>query len=133
MRAPRASLIQSGVDPQQPIFGFDAGPVVAEGGGWLRIMDDNLLPFDKVVINRVATTQERPDDIFLDLREAKTGQDVAGRQGLLHRNLRRDVGAGHRPARRVPRRRRRLQSGHRRQEDSKGCRCRVRTPPRSPT
>ncbi len=69
-----ASLIQSGVDPKHPIFGFDAGPVVAEGGGWLRILDDNLLPFDKVVINRVSTTQDRADDIFLDLREAKTGK-----------------------------------------------------------
>lgn len=68
-----ASLIQSAVDPRHPIFGFDAGPVTAEGGGWLRILDDNLLPFDKVFINRVSTTQDRPDDIFLDLREAKTG------------------------------------------------------------
>lgn len=68
-----ASLIQSAVDPAHPIFGFDAGPVVAEGGGWLRIMDDNLLPFDRVAINRVATTQERPDDIFLDVQEARTG------------------------------------------------------------
>jgi TamB, inner membrane protein subunit of TAM complex len=69
-----ASLIQSTVDPRHPIFGFDVGPVVAEGGGWLRIIDDNLLPFDKVVINRVSTTQDRPDDIFLDLREARTGK-----------------------------------------------------------
>ncbi len=69
-----ASLLQSGVDPKHPIFGFDAGPIIAEGGGWLRIMDDNLLPFDKVVINRVATTREHPDDIFLDLREARTGK-----------------------------------------------------------
>ena len=68
-----ASLIQSAVDPAHPIFGFDAGPVVAEGGGWLRIMDDNLLPFDRVAITRVATTQERPDDIVLDLEGAETG------------------------------------------------------------
>ncbi|HEX2658292.1 MAG TPA: hypothetical protein VHU40_08475, partial [Polyangia bacterium] len=71
-----ASLIQSTVDPAHPIFGFDAGPVVAEGGGWLRIMDDNLLPFDKVSITRVSTTQDRPDDIFLDLREARTGRST---------------------------------------------------------
>jgi hypothetical protein len=68
-----ASLIQSAVDPAHPIFGFDAGPVVAEGGGWLRILDDNQLPFDRVSINRVATTQDRPDDIFLDLENADTG------------------------------------------------------------
>ena len=30
--------------------------MVAEGGGWLRIMDDNVLPFDRVAITRVATT-----------------------------------------------------------------------------
>jgi len=71
-----ASLIQSTVDPLHPIFGFDAGPIVAAGGGWLRIMDDNLLPFDKVVINRIATTPEHPDDIFLDLREGRTGKTV---------------------------------------------------------
>ena len=68
-----ASIIQSAVDPTHPIFGFDAGPVVAEGGGWLRILADNVLPFDRVVITRVATTQERPDDIFLDLEAAETG------------------------------------------------------------
>ena len=48
--------------------------MVAEGGGWLRILDDNVLPFDRVVINRVATTQEHPDDILLDLAEADTGR-----------------------------------------------------------
>ena len=67
-----ASLIQSAVDPAHPIFGFDAGPVVAEGGGWLRVLD-NQLPFDRVAITRVATTQQRPDDIFLDLEAADTG------------------------------------------------------------
>jgi hypothetical protein len=70
----RASLKQSGVDPANPTFGFDVGPVVAEGGGWLRILDDNVLPFDRVSINRVATTPEWPDDIFLDLTEAATGR-----------------------------------------------------------
>ncbi len=69
-----ASLKQSTVDPRHPSFGFDAGPIAAEGGGWLRIMDDNLLPFDKVFINRIATTPEHPDDIYLDLREAKAGR-----------------------------------------------------------
>jgi hypothetical protein len=69
-----ASLIQSTVDPQHPVFGFDAGSVTAEGGGWLRILDDNVLPFDRVVINRIATTPDWPDDIFLDLGEADTGR-----------------------------------------------------------
>jgi autotransporter translocation and assembly factor TamB len=70
----RASLIQSTVDPKHPVFGFDAGPVVASGGGYLKILDDNVLPFDRVVINRIATTQEWSDDIFLDLAEAVTGR-----------------------------------------------------------
>jgi hypothetical protein len=70
----RASLIQSTVDPRHPIFGFDAGPVVASGGGYLKILDDNVRPFDRVVINRVATPRDWPDDIFLDLQEADTGK-----------------------------------------------------------
>src|SRR5262245_18161600 len=69
-----ASLKQSGVDPDHPTFGFDAGPVLASGGGWLRILDDFVLPFDRVDIARVATTQEWSDDIFLDLTEADTGR-----------------------------------------------------------
>ena len=47
---------------------------VAAGGGLLRILDDIVLPFDRVAINRVATTPERPDDILLDLEEAATGR-----------------------------------------------------------
>ena len=68
------SLIQSTLDPRHPIFGFDARQVVAEGGGFLRIMDDNVLPLDRVVINRIATTQDHPDDIQLNLGEADTGR-----------------------------------------------------------
>jgi hypothetical protein len=78
----RASLIQSTVDPKHPVFGFDAGPVLAAGGGWLRILDDNKLPFDRVSINRVATTQEWPDDIFLDLAEADTGKSKLSGKGF---------------------------------------------------
>src|SRR4029079_10444144 len=70
----RASLKQDGTDPEHPTFGFDAGPVLAAGGGWLRILDDYVLPFDRVDIARVATTQEWFDDIFLDLTEANTGR-----------------------------------------------------------
>jgi autotransporter translocation and assembly factor TamB len=78
----RASLIQSSVDPLHPVFGFDAGPVVAEGGGYLKILDDNVLPFDRVVINRVATTQDWSDDIFLDLQEADTGKSKLVAKGF---------------------------------------------------
>jgi hypothetical protein len=77
----RASLKQSSVDPANPTFGFDAGPVVAEGGGWLRILDDNVLPLDRVTINRVATTPDWPDDIFLDLPEAKIGRSTLTGKG----------------------------------------------------
>ncbi len=67
------SLLQTGVDPHHPFFGFDATSVVAEGGGSLRILGDNVLPFDRVAITRIATTRERPDDIILDLAGADTG------------------------------------------------------------
>ena len=70
----RVTLKQDGTDPEHPTFGFDAGPVLAAGGGWLRILDDFVLPFDKVAINRVGTTPEWSDDIFLDLAEADTGR-----------------------------------------------------------
>ncbi|HXU61419.1 MAG TPA: hypothetical protein VN962_06945, partial [Polyangia bacterium] len=74
------TLLQTSVDPHHPFFGFDATSVVAEGGGALRILGDNVLPFDRVVINRVATTRERPDDILLDLGEADTGRSrLSGR------------------------------------------------------
>jgi hypothetical protein len=70
----RVSLIQSTVDPKHPVFGFDAGPVLSTGGGYLKILDDNVLPFDRVAITRIATTQARPDDIILDLEGAETGK-----------------------------------------------------------
>jgi hypothetical protein len=56
--------------------------VVAEGGGWLRILDDNVLPFDRVVINRIATTPDWSDDIFLDLGEADTGRSQLTGKGF---------------------------------------------------
>jgi hypothetical protein len=78
----RASIIQSSVDPKHPIFGFDAGPVDVSGGGFLKILDDNVLPFDHVVINRVATTQEWSDDIFLDLAGLETGKSKLVAKGF---------------------------------------------------
>ena len=76
----------------------------------MRILDDNLLPFDKVFINRVSTTQDRPDDIFLDLREAKTGASALVGEGLFHGHLRRDVVPGIALHAEFQRGRRRLQS-----------------------
>ena len=56
--------------------------IVANGGGSLKIVDDNVLPFDRVVINRIATTQQWSDDIFLDLQEADTGKSKLVAKGL---------------------------------------------------
>ncbi|MFL5304608.1 MAG: translocation/assembly module TamB domain-containing protein [Polyangia bacterium] len=67
------SLLQTSVDPHHPFFGFDGTSVVAEGGGALRVLG-NTLPLDRIVINRIATTRERPDDIVLDLAGADTGR-----------------------------------------------------------
>jgi hypothetical protein len=78
----RASLIQSTLDPKHPVFGFDAGPVQVAGGGMLRILDDNVIPFDEVTINRVATTQDWSDDIFLDLPAARTGRSTLAGKGF---------------------------------------------------
>ncbi len=78
----RVSLKQDGTDPAHPTFGFDAGPVLAAGGGWLRILDGYLLPFDRVAINRVATTPEWSDDIFLDLPGAETGRTKLSGKGF---------------------------------------------------
>ncbi len=53
--------------------------MVAEGGGALRVLG-NTLPLDRIVINRIATTRERPDDIVLDLAGADTGRSrLSGR------------------------------------------------------
>jgi hypothetical protein len=78
----RASLIQSSVDPKHPVFGFDAGPVISDGGGYLKILDNYVLPFDRVAINRVATTKDWPDDIVLDLAGAETGKSNLVAKGM---------------------------------------------------
>ncbi|HSS38738.1 MAG TPA: hypothetical protein VLT58_08210, partial [Polyangia bacterium] len=73
------SLLQTSVDPHHPFFGFDGTSVVAEGGGALQVLG-NVLPLDRIVINRIATTRERPDDIVLDLGGADTGRSrLSGR------------------------------------------------------
>jgi hypothetical protein len=80
----RVTLKQDGTDPEHPTSGFDAGPVPAAGGGWLRILDDFVLPFDKVAINRVGTTPEWRTT-FSDPRRGLHWPQQAGRQGVLHR------------------------------------------------
>ena len=75
-----ADLRQSSEDPRHPTFGFVVSPVVAEGGGFLRVLDD-VLPFDRVEVREVSTRPERPDDIFLDLPVARTGRSVLSGKG----------------------------------------------------
>jgi hypothetical protein len=53
--------------------GWDVVGLEARQGGYLRVITEEL-PFDEVFVNRVATLREYSDDIFLDLRLAKTGK-----------------------------------------------------------
>jgi autotransporter translocation and assembly factor TamB len=55
--------------------GWDAQGLVARGGGYLKILED-VLPFDRVEVARVATIREAPDNILLDVTAARTGRSV---------------------------------------------------------
>lgn len=63
-----ASLLVDG----QGFVGWDVVGLQARRGGYLRVMTEEL-PFDRVSVNRVATTRAWSDDIFLDLGSARTG------------------------------------------------------------
>ena len=70
-----ASLLVDG----EGFVGWDVVGLQARQGGYLRVMTEEL-PFDSVVVDRVATTREWPDDIFLDLKMARTGKsELVGR------------------------------------------------------
>jgi hypothetical protein len=60
--------------------GWDAKGLVARNGGYLRIMQE-VLPFDRVEVTRVATTREWPDEIYLDVKAARTGRSVLTAKG----------------------------------------------------
>jgi len=75
-----ADLEQSAVNPLNPTFGFVASRVIAQGGGYLRVLDD-VLPFDRVEVNEVSTRPARSDDIFLDLPLARTGGSILKGKG----------------------------------------------------
>jgi autotransporter translocation and assembly factor TamB len=64
-----ASLLVDG----EGFVGWDVVGLEARQGGYLRVMTEEL-PFDSVVVDRVATTREWSDDIFLDLKKARTGK-----------------------------------------------------------
>lgn len=73
--------LEVGVRKALPV-GYDCGPLDARTGGYLRILADNVLPFDRVLVRRVATTAEWNDDIFLDVRGAKTGRSTLTGKGF---------------------------------------------------
>jgi autotransporter translocation and assembly factor TamB len=60
--------------------GWDGTGLDARGGGYLRIIEE-VLPFDRVLVNRVATTREWPDSIFLDVGAARTGRSTLTAKG----------------------------------------------------
>ena len=70
-----ASLLVDG----DGFVGFDVTHLEARQGGYLKVISETL-PFDSVLVDRVATTRQWSDDIFLDLRVAKTGRsDLSGK------------------------------------------------------
>ena len=72
-----ASLLVDG----EGFVGFDVTQLEARQGGYLMVMNETL-PFDSVLVDRVATTREWSDDIFLDLRVAKTGHSHLSGKGF---------------------------------------------------
>ncbi|HXU82576.1 MAG TPA: hypothetical protein VN914_14335, partial [Polyangia bacterium] len=60
--------------------GWDGTGLDARKGGFLRIIEE-VLPFDHVLVNRVATTRQWPDSIFLDVGAAKTGRSTLTAKG----------------------------------------------------
>ena len=61
--------------------GWDVVGLEARQGGYLMVMDQ-VLPFDQVFVDRVATVREWSDDIFLDLRRAQTGRSELSGKGF---------------------------------------------------
>ena len=61
--------------------GWDVTKLEARQGGYLKILTE-VLPFDSVLVDRVATTREWSDDIFLDLPAAKTGRTNLSGKGF---------------------------------------------------
>lgn len=68
IHAPASVLVDG-----EGFVGWDVTKLEARQGGYLKILSE-VLPFDSVLVDRVATTREWSDDIFLDLPAAKTGR-----------------------------------------------------------
>ena len=75
IKAPGTVLVEG------DFVGFDVKNLVARKGGYLRILDD-VLPFDRVEVNRVATTRDQPDNIQLDVAAGRTGASVLVGKGV---------------------------------------------------
>lgn len=61
--------------------GWDATKLHAREGGFLRILDSEVLPFDDVRVARVATTRDWPNDIFLEVEAGRTGKSILTGKG----------------------------------------------------
>jgi hypothetical protein len=75
IRSPASFILQG------DFVGWDAPNLDARGGGYLKIIDD-VLPFDRVQVGRVATTREWPNDIFLEVKAARTGRSTLTAKGF---------------------------------------------------
>jgi autotransporter translocation and assembly factor TamB len=75
IKAPASLLLQGS------FVGWDAWDLDARGGGYLKIIEE-VLPFDRVEVRRVATTREWPDHIFLDVKAARTGRTTLVGKGF---------------------------------------------------
>jgi hypothetical protein len=61
-------------------LGWDAWGLDARQGGFLMVLDQ-VLPFDRVQIARVATTRDWKNDIFLEVAAGRTGRSVLTGKG----------------------------------------------------
>jgi len=78
IHAPASVLVDG-----EGFVGFDVTNLEAREGGYLKVISE-VLPFDQVFVNRVATTREWSDDIFLDLRLARTGHSELTGKGFFN-------------------------------------------------
>jgi autotransporter translocation and assembly factor TamB len=76
IHAPASVLVDG-----EGFVGWDVTKLEARQGGYLKILTE-VLPFDRVAVDRVATTRAWPDDIFLDLPSARTGRTNLSGKGF---------------------------------------------------
>ncbi len=81
VKAPASLLIEG------DFVGWDAQGLVARGGGYLKILED-VLPFDRVEVARVATTPRVARQYRAGRHRRAHRAQRAGGQGTVHRHLR---------------------------------------------